>query len=168
MGIEATRKWSNYAWTTLTYFLVFLLVFPVLWMALTGFKTEIAAITIPPTLFFQPTLDQFLLAIQGGFGAYLFNSVVAALVSTALALVLGIPAAYAMVFHMPTKSSNDMLFFVLSTRFMPFAAILVPLYVIITRLNLLDNIFTLIIVYTAMNLLLIIWIARSYFLDAPK
>src|SRR5438034_2488095 len=139
MTTEATRKWSNFAWTALTYILVFLLVFPVLWMALTGFKTEIAAINIPPILFFQPTLDQFLLAIEGGFGAYLFNSVVAALVSTALALVLGIPAAYAMVFHMTTKSSNDMLFFVLSTRFMPFAAILVPLYVIITRLNLLDK-----------------------------
>src|SRR2546428_91910 len=168
MTTEATRRWSNFAWTALTYILVFLLIFPVLWMVISGFKTEIAAINIPPILFFQPTLDQFLLAIEGGFGSYLFNSAAAALVSTALAMVLGIPAAYAMVFHMSTKSSNDMLFFVLSTRFMPFAAILVPLYVIITRLNLLDNVFTLIIVYTAMNLPLIIWMARSYFMDLPK
>ncbi len=168
MGMEVTHKWSNFAWTALTYILVFLLVFPVLWMVITGFKTEIAAISIPPALFFQPTLDQFLLAIDGGFGGYLFNSAVAALVSTALAMVLGIPAAYAMVFQMRKKSSNDMLFFVLSTRFLPFAAILVPIYVIITRLNLLDNLFTLIIIYTAMNLPLIIWMARSYFLDLPK
>jgi sorbitol/mannitol transport system permease protein len=83
-------------------------------------------------------------------------------------MLLGIPAAYGMVFQMRKKSSNDMLFFVLSTRFMPFAAILVPLYVIVSRLNLLDNLFTLIIVYTAMNLPLIIWMARSYFLDLPK
>ena len=168
MVIAAIRKRSNFLWTVLTYLLVFLLVFPVLWMALTGFKTEIAAITIPPTLFFQPTLDQFMLAFNGGFSAYFFNSVVAALVSTALALVLGIPAAYAMVFQMRKKSSDNMLFFVLSTRFMPFAAILVPLYVIISRLNLLDNLFTLIIVYTAMNLPLLIWMARSYFLDLPQ
>src|SRR6266571_3045015 len=105
MGIEATRRRSNFLWTVLTYLLVFF---------------------------------------------------------------LGIPAAYAMVFHMRKKSSDDMLFFVLSTRFMPFAAILVPLYVIITRLNLLDNLFTLIIIYTAMNLPLIIWMARSYFMDLPK
>src|SRR6266496_11387 len=164
MGIEAVRKRSNFLWTVLTY----LLVFPVLWMVITGFKTEIAAITIPPTLFFQPTLDQFQIAFEGGFGAYLFNSAVASLVSTAIAMVLGIPAAYAMVFHMRKKSSEDMLFFVLSTRFLPFAAILVPLYVIITRLNLLDNLFTLIIIYTAINLPLIIWMARSYFLDLPK
>ena len=168
MGIGVTRKWSNMAWTVLTYLLVFLLIFPVLWMVLTGFKTEIAAISTPPILFFQPTIDQFLLAFDGGFGAYFVNSAMAAIISTALAMVLGIPAAYAMVFQMRQKSSNDMLFFVLSTRFMPFAAILVPLYVIITRLNLLDNIFTLIVIYTAMNLPLIIWMARSYFLDLPK
>jgi len=168
MVMGYTHKWSQSFWTGLTYILVLLLVFPVLWMVITGFKTEVAAIAIPPTLLFQPTLDQFLLAINSGFGAYLFNSAVASLVSTAIALVLGIPAAYSMVFQMRKKSSDDMLFFVLSTRFMPFAAILVPLYVIITRLNLLDNIFTLIIVYTAMNLPLIIWMARSYFMDLPK
>jgi sorbitol/mannitol transport system permease protein len=182
MGMEATSKRSsspgarsrtapaqiNFLWTALSYLLVFLLAFPVLWMIITGFKTEIDAIAIPPTVLFQPTLAQFQLAFDGGFVAYFFNSAVASLVSTAIAMVLGIPAAYAMVFQMRKKSSEDMLFFVLSTRFMPFAAILVPLYVIISRLNLLDNLFTLIIVYTAMNLPLIIWMARSYFLDLPK
>ncbi len=137
-------------------------------MVITAFKEEVAAIAIPPTLFFVPTLSQFALAFNGGFGAYLFNSAVASLVSTALALILGIPAAYAMVFQMRKKSSDDMLFFVLSTRFLPFAAILIPLFVIITRLNLLDNLLTLIIVYTAMNLPLIIWMSRSYFMDLPK
>jgi sorbitol/mannitol transport system permease protein len=168
MDMTARNRWSHAFWTALTYILVFVLIFPVLWMVITGFKTEIAAITIPPVLFFQPTLDQFRLAIDAGFGAYLFNSAVAALGSTLIAMALGIPAAYAMVFQLRKKSSEDMLFFVLSTRFMPFAAILVPLYVIISRLNLLDNIFMLIIIYTAMNLPLIIWMARSYFMDLPK
>ena len=168
MGMTITRKWSRFGWAALTYILVFLLIFPVLWMVITGFKTEVAAISIPPTLFFSPTLSQFALAISGGFSAYLFNSVVASLISTALALSLGIPAAYAMVFQMRKKSSDNMLFFVLSTRFLPFAAILIPLFVIVTRLNLLDNILTLIIVYTAMNLPLIIWMSRSYFMDLPK
>ena len=166
--LEATRKWSQAFWTALTYLLVFLLVFPILWMVITGFKTEATAYSPTPTLIFQPTLEQFQLALNSGFGAYLVNSLVASLVSTAIAMVLGIPAAYSMVFQMRKKSSDDMLFFVLSTRFMPFAAILVPLYVIITRLNLLDNLFTLILVYTAMNLPLIIWMTRSYFMDLPK
>jgi sorbitol/mannitol transport system permease protein len=168
MNMAITRKWSRFGWAALTYILVLLLVFPVLWMVITGFKTEVAAIAIPPTLIFAPTLSQFGQAFDGGFFAYLFNSAVASLVSTALALALGIPAAYAMVFQMRNKSADSMLFFVLSTRFLPFAAILVPLFVIFTRLNLLDNLLTLIIVYTAMNLPLIIWMSRSYFLDLPK
>ncbi|HEX3639776.1 MAG TPA: carbohydrate ABC transporter permease [Ktedonobacteraceae bacterium] len=163
-----TIKWSKTLLTVLTYVLVFLLIFPVIWMVITGFKHEADAYTPSPVLIFQPTIDQFLLAFNSGFVAYLFNSIIAALVSTAIAMLLGIPAAYSMVFQMRKKSSNDMLFFVLSTRFMPVAAILVPLYVIVSRLGLLDNLFTLIMVYTAMNLPLIIWMARSYFLDLPK
>src|SRR5258708_38449635 len=111
MVIAAIRKRSNFLWTVLTYLLVFLLVFPVLWMVLTGFKTEIAAITIPPTLFFQPILDQFMLAFNGGFSAYFFNSVVDALVSTALALFLGITAACAMTFTLPMNASDPLLLF---------------------------------------------------------
>ena len=168
MNIATTQKWSRFGWAALTYIVVFLLIFPVLWMVITGFKTEVAAIAIPPTLFFAPTLSQFALAMNGGFGAYLFNSAVASLVSTALALSLAIPAAYAMVFQMRSKSADSMLFFVLSTRFLPFAAILVPLFIIFTRINLLDNLLTLIIVYTAMNLPLIVWMSRSYFMDLPK
>ncbi len=164
----ASKRVSSILWNVVTYVLVLVLIFPVLWMVITGFKTEVAAITIPPIWIFQPTLDQFALAINGGFAAYLFNSVVASLLSTALAMLLGIPAAYAMVFQLSKKSSDDMLFFVLSTRFMPFAAILVPLYVIVTQLNLLDNLFVLVIVYTAMNLPLVIWMSRSYFLELPK
>ncbi|BCL80119.1 sugar ABC transporter permease [Ktedonobacteria bacterium brp13] len=162
------KNWVQSFWTIVTYVLVLVMIFPVIWMVITGFKQEADAYSSTPTLLFQPTLAQFQLALNSGFTAYLFNSIIASLVSTVIAMLLGIPAAYCMVFQMRKKSSNDMLFFVLSTRFMPFAAILIPLYVIVARLNLLDNLFTLIIVYTAMNLPLIIWMARSYFLDLPK
>lgn len=163
-----TNRWARALLTLVTYILVLTLIFPVLWMVITGFKQEADAYASSPNLLFQPTLDQFALAMNSGFGAYLFNSLVASLVSTACAMLLGIPAAYSMVFQMKRKSSNDFLFFVLSTRFMPFAAILIPLFVIVSRLNLLDNLFTLTVVYIAMNLPLIIWMARSYFLELPK
>lgn len=161
------KVWQS-IWTILTYILVLVMIFPVLWMVITGFKNEADAYASTPLLIFQPTLDQFSVALNSGLVAYLFNSVVASVLSTIIALLLGIPAAYSMVFQMRKKSSNDMLFFVLSTRFMPFAAIVVPLYVIVSRLNLLDDLFTLVIIYTAMNLPLIIWMARSYFLELPK
>ena len=161
------KVWTNLGATMLTYLAIGIFIFPVIWMVLTGFKQEVQAATTAPLLIFRPTLDQFKLVAEANFGAYLFNSAFASLVSTALALLLGIPTAYSMVFQMRTRSANDMLFFVLSTRFMPFAAIMVPLFIIISRLNLLDNLFVLTLVYTAMNLPLVIWMARSFFMDLP-
>jgi sorbitol/mannitol transport system permease protein len=154
-------------WTACTYVAIGIFIFPVLWMVLTGFKQEVDASTTAPLIVFRPTLDQFKLVAEASFGAYLFNSLFASLVSTALALLLGIPTAYSMVFQMRTRSANDMLFFVLSTRFMPFAAILVPLFIIVSRLNLLDNLLVLTLIYTAMNLPLVIWMARAFFMDLP-
>ena len=161
------KVWSNLGWTVFTYLIIGIFIFPVAWMVLTGFKQEVEASTTTPLIFFRPTLDQFQLVAQSNFGAYLFNSLFASLVSTALALLLGIPTAYSMVFQMRTRSANEMLFFALSTRFMPFAAILVPLFIIISRLNLLDNLLVLTLIYTAMNLPLVIWMARSFFMDLP-
>jgi sorbitol/mannitol transport system permease protein len=164
---NAKKRWTNIGWTAFTYIAVAIFIFPVLWMVLTGFKQEVEASTAVPLVFFRPTLDQFKLVAESSFPAYLFNSLIASFVSTALALLLGIPTAYSMVFQMRTHSANEMLFFVLSTRFMPFAAILVPLFIIISRLNLLDNLFALTLIYTAMNLPLVIWMARSFFIDLP-
>lgn len=164
---KAKKLWGNIGWTALTYIAIGIFIFPVIWMVLTGFKQEVEASTAVPLLFFRPTLDQFKLVAESNFGAYLSNSLFASLVSTALALLLGIPTAYSMVFQMRSHSANEMLFFVLSTRFMPFAAILVPLFIIISRLNLLDNLLALTLIYTAMNLPLVIWMARSFFIDLP-
>ena len=166
--MRSRRRWGMRAMATgVTYLIILLFVFPALWMAVTGFKTESQAYTMPPLIWFRPTLAEFRLALTSGFGTYLAHSVEASLVSTAIAVVLGVPTAYAMVFRMRAKQSNNLLFFVLSTRFMPFAAIIVPLYVIFSKLHLLDTIPALILVYTAMNLPLIIWMGRSYFIDVP-
>ncbi len=149
------------------YAAVIIFVFPAIWMVLTSFMTEREAYQSSPNLFFHPTWAQFGLAWSSGFPVYLSHSILASLISTAVAVVIGVPAAFAMVFHMPGKSSQGMLFFVLSTRFMPFAAIIVPLYIIFLHLHMLDTIPSLLIAYTSMNLPLIIWMARSYFMDLP-
>src|SRR2546421_1179295 len=97
---QATQKWAQSLWMGLTYLLVFLLVFPVLWMVITGVKTQSAAYSPTPTLIFQPTLDHFTLALTSGFRAYLPNSVIASVVSTASGLLLWIPPSYSLVFVM--------------------------------------------------------------------
>ncbi|MCY0881796.1 MAG: carbohydrate ABC transporter permease, partial [Firmicutes bacterium] len=161
-------RWKGSIATLVTYLIVIFYVFPAIWMVLTGFKTENAAYAAVPSLFFKPTLSQFALAFHSGFGSFLSHSVESSLISTAIAMVLGVPAAFAMVFHMPKKSGRNILFFVLATRFMPFAAIIVPLYIIFLNMHLLDTVAGLVLVYTSMNLPLIIWMARSYFLDIPE
>jgi sorbitol/mannitol transport system permease protein len=153
--------------TTLTWIVAIGFFFPVLWMVLTAFKTEAAAYTNPPTLFFTPTLEQFRSVFDAGIGPYLANSLVATVVSTLLVLVLGIPAAFAVSLR-PVEKTQDVLFFFISTKMLPVVAAIVPIYVVVNEIGALDNIWTLIVLYTAMNLPIAVWMMRSFFLEVPK
>jgi sorbitol/mannitol transport system permease protein len=153
--------------TTLTWIVAIGFFFPVLWMVLTAFKSENAAYTDPPTLFFTPTLEQFRAVFDAGIGVYLANSLTATVVSTILVLVLGTPAAFAVSLR-PVEKTQDVLFFFISTKMLPVVAAIVPIYVVVNEIGALDNIWTLIILYTAMNLPIAVWMMRSFFLEVPK
>jgi sorbitol/mannitol transport system permease protein len=157
--------------TTLTalvaYVVTILVVFPIAWMVTTGFKQEVDAYQLPPSLNFVPTLSNFNAAMSGGFPGFLTHSIVAVGASTLLALALGILAAFALVWH-PRKSNGTVLFWLISTKFMPAVGVLIPLYLIFKDLNLLDTSLALIIVYTAVNIPLVVWIMYSYFSDIPR
>ncbi len=157
---------SKIAWSMLAWLIAIVFFFPVFWMALEGLKTEVQAASIPPTIFFVPTLSAILEVLSRDFPPYLINSVIATIGSTALVLVLGLPAAYALSIR-PVKKARDVLFFFISTRFLPFAASLVPLYILARDLHLLDNIMALVIIYTTINLPLGIWLLRSFMLELP-
>ena len=136
-------------------------------MVLTAFKSENAAYTDPPTLFFTPTLEQFRAVFDAGIGVYLANSLTATVVSTILVLVLGTPAAFAVSLR-PVEKTQDVLFFFISTKMLPVVAAIVPIYVVVNDIGALDNIWTLIVLYTAMNLPIAVWMMRSFFLEVPK
>ena len=161
-GVRGFRvAWSVAAWVvTLIFF------FPVLWMGLEGLKTEAQAASIPPTIFFAPTLEEFQAVLSRDFPPFFINSAIATIGSTILVLALGLPAAYALAIR-PVKRTRDALFFFISTRFLPFAASLVPLYILARDLNMLDNILTLIVIYTTINLPLGVWLLRSFLLEIP-
>ena len=148
------------------WLVVFVFFFPVLWMWMESLKTEPQAASSPPTLLFIPTLSTFEEVLSGDFPPFFINSAVASIVSTFLVLVLGLPAAYALAIR-PVKRTQDVLFFFISTRFLPFAASLVPLYLLARDLQLLDNIFALIAIYTTINLPLGVWLLRSFLLEIP-
>ena len=153
--------WAVVAWVVaLAFFL------PVLWMAITAFKPESAAETWPPKFIFTPTLSEFRLAVTG-MGPFLTHSVIATVGSTILVLLLAVPAAYALSVY-PVKHWRDGLFFFISTKMLPIVAAIGPLYVIALHAHLLDSIWLLIILYTAMNLPLAIWMIRSFMLEVPS
>jgi len=153
--------WGIVAWVVAIAFFL-----PVLWMVITAFKPESAAETWPPQFIFKPTLSEFRLVFSG-MGPFLTHSVVATVGSTILVVLLSVPAAYALSVH-PVKHWRDGLFFFISTKMLPIVAAIGPLYVIALHLHLLDSIWLLIILYTAMNLPLAIWMIRSFMLEVPR
>lgn len=153
--------WGVVAWIAAIGFF-----FPVFWMVLTAFKQEVDAYTTTPKVFFAPTLDQFRAVFDQGIGTALLNSLFATVVSTLLVLALGVPAAFALSLR-PVRKTQDALFFFMSTKMLPIVAAIIPLYVIVSNVGLLDNIWALIILYTAMNLPIAVWMMRSFFLEVP-
>ncbi len=161
------HKIFGHALSVLTLFIAFLVFFPILWMVLTSFKTEADAYTNPPTLIFQPTLENYQIALQQShYFDYLLNTLLITGFSTLVALLLGVPAAYSLAYY-PKKRSNFTMMWVMSTRMLPPVGVIVPLYVIFKNLSLFDTHFGLILLYTTINLPLVIWMMRSFFADLP-
>jgi sorbitol/mannitol transport system permease protein len=166
-GRRRLREWSGrIGWALVAWVVAIAFFIPVLWMVLTAFKPESAAETWPPKFIFTPTLAEFRLAVTG-MGPFLVHSVLATVGSTILVLLLGIPAAYALSVY-PVGRWRDGLFFFISTKMLPIVAVIGPLYVIALHAHLLDTIWLLIILYTAMNLPLAIWMIRSFMLEVPR
>lgn len=161
------RKLSGHLLTALTLFIAFAMFFPILWMFMTSFKTEAQAISFPPKFFFLPTLENWQVAIfDTPFLRYLRNTVSITFFSTVLAILIGIPTAYAMAYY-PTKRTNSSMMWIMSTRMLPPAGVIVPIYVIFLNLNLLNTQLGLVILYAAMNFPLVVWMLRSFMLELP-
>jgi sorbitol/mannitol transport system permease protein len=141
--------------------------FPVLWMVLTSFKTEAQAYTNTPNVVFSPTLSQYKTVFSSGLWPYVANSAFATIVSTLLVLLLATPCAFALSLR-AVKKTRDVLFFFISTKMLPVVAAIIPIYIAARDLHMLDNIFTLVILYTAMNLPIAVWMMRSFFLEVPS
>ena len=149
-----------------TWVLVLVFFFPVLWMFVNGFKPESVASSINPTFIFQPVTTGYELAMQRGMADNLRNSIIASLAATVIVMLFAIPAAYALSVRKVKRVSDSLSFFI-STRFMPVAASVLPLYMILKTLGGLDNIWVLAIVYGAVNLPISVWMLRSFFMEVP-
>ncbi|HEY3005340.1 MAG TPA: carbohydrate ABC transporter permease [Kribbellaceae bacterium] len=155
------------AWWALGTWIVTLIFFaPVAWMVLTSVHREADAATNPPSPFAAITFSNYGDLFDRGVGPYLVNSATASIVSTALVLLLAVPAAYALSIK-PVEKWTDVMFFFLSTKFLPPIAALLPIYLIVKDAGMLDNVFTLVILYTSMNLPIAVWMMRSFLAEVP-
>jgi sorbitol/mannitol transport system permease protein len=170
-AVVGERRWINAVFGLLAWVLGLIFFFPVFWMVLNSFKSEADANT-SPKLFFHPTLDRYhdVTASAGGVlsaGQAFTNSAVVVIVSTLIVLTLAIPAAYALAIR-PVHKWRDVLFFFISTKFLPVVAAILPLWILARNLGLLNTRTVLVILYTGMNLPLAVWMLRSFFQEIPR
>lgn len=154
---------------------VLFFMFPIVWIFMMSFQTNETILTIPPSLSFTPTFSNYQALITGklvstagtldiAFMRNLGNSVFLSVASVALALLLGVPAAYAFARH-KFRGSEDIAFTLLSFRFAPPLLVLLPLTQYFQWLGLANTYIGLIWVYQLICLPLILWIVRGYFED---
>ncbi|RDI96410.1 carbohydrate ABC transporter permease [Meiothermus sp. QL-1] len=162
----STRR-PRWELTLLAYLAAGIMFFPIFWLFLTGFKSEAEAMAIPPRLFFSPTLESLYEAVtRSDYGRHFLNSIISALGSTLLALLLAVPAAYAMAFY-PTPRTPGTLLWMISTKMMPPVGVIIPVYLIFRDLRWLDNVWALALIYAVMNLPVVVWTLYAYFREVP-
>jgi multiple sugar transport system permease protein len=144
--------------------------FPFYIVVTTALKNERQVFEWPPAWNFEPTLRNFYdaLFVFGGQGAITFvaNSIAITAASTFLSVGLGSMAAYGLA-RFSFRGRSQLSFWILSTRFAPPVAFVVPMYLLALQLDLLDTRLLLILIYTSMNLSLVIWLLRGFFAEIP-
>jgi multiple sugar transport system permease protein len=148
---------------------------PIVWIVMMSFKNKLDVTSMPPKIFFIPTLDNYKALFglgKGGlvagstFLSYFKNSLILSVGAVALALFLGMPAAYAIA-RLRFKAKESLAFTFLSFRFVPEITIILPLYVLYQRLHLYNTYIGLILIYQLIAIPLMVWMMRSYFEEIP-
>lgn len=150
---------------------VFAALAPVYWMVTISLKSEVDQFAVPPLwVNFTPTLAHYRDAfVERSFGSYLLTSAIVALCSTLLAVTIGTLAAYALArFRLPGRLERRLSLWILSTRMFPPIVTVIPLFLMMRDIKLLDTTASLIIVYTAFNLPFVVWMMRGFFAELPR
>ena len=151
-------------WCLLILTLAFLL-FPLVWMALGSFKTQVDFMAYPPRWLFRPTLANYEKVLIGGdFLKFTWNSLVIAAGSTAMSLILGVPAAYGIARYHQTRLGVAML----AARMAPGIAFLIPWFIVFSELHMVDTYPAVMLTHMVVVLPLVIWVLVGFFEDLPR
>jgi sorbitol/mannitol transport system permease protein len=152
----------------IAWLIALLMFFPIFWMIVTSFKTEVQAVESPPVLFFHPTVEGYReIFQQANYLSFAWNSIVISFGSTIIALIIAVPAAFAMALY-PTPRTRGTLLWMLSTKMLPAVGVLMPIYLACRSTGLLDTRTALVIIYTLSNLPIVVWMLYTFFKDTPK
>src|SRR5438445_6935890 len=140
---------------------------PFLWLLQMSFKSNDLILQFPPPLIFKPTLEHYRSLWNSAFSASFVNSLLSASFSTGLALLLGVPAAYALS-KWTGRGKYALSFAILVTRMAPPIAFTIPFFLFYRWIGLLDTVTGLVLVYTSFNLPLVIWMMQPFFETVPQ
>jgi sorbitol/mannitol transport system permease protein len=167
MTLKQSRRVQSVLLGTLCWLIAALIFFPIFWMVLTSFKTEIDAFATPPQFIFTPTLENYLhIQERSDYFHFAWNSVLISFSATLLCMLIAVPAAYSMAFF-ETKRTKSTLLWMLSTKMLPPVGVLMPIYLLAKTFGLLDSRIALIVIYTLINLPIVVWMIYTYFKDIP-
>lgn len=163
-SIKVKLLWSLFAWTA-----GFIIFFPILWTILTSFKSEVVAVATPPVFVdFEWSFDNYrTVQERSNYARHFWNSVIISVGSVFIGLLIAIPAAWAMAF-VPSKRTRGILMWMLSTKMLPAVGVLVPIYLIVQQLGLLDSKTALVIILAMTNMPIIVWMLYTYFKEIPN
>ncbi|NKB27973.1 MAG: ABC transporter permease subunit [Rhodobacteraceae bacterium] len=164
-AVTSKRKAIN---TAVAWGIGLLIFFPILWIFVLSFKTESDAIRTPiEVLTASWTFENYgVVQERSDYGKHFFNSVIIAVGSTLLGLIIAVPAAWSMAF-VPSNRTKDILLWMLSTKMLPAVGVLYPIYLLFIKMGLLDSRAGLVIVLMLINLPIIVWMLYTYFREIP-
>ena len=142
--------------------------FPLLWVLGLSLKTRLQVFAMPPLFVWWPTLENYVGVLgQADFLQAFVNSLVVSSGAVILSLCVGVPAAYAFA-RFPFRGGSFLFFSLLVMRMLPPIAVLVPMYVLFSKLGLTTTRFSVILAYSTFSLPLVVWIMRGFFEDLPR
>ncbi len=166
MAEQVSRAARQRFWLhVLVVVLVVLVLAPFLWLVRLSFQTNAQIFAFPPQLFFTPTLANYQALWETEFRHSFMNSLVTSTASTAISMVLGVPAAYALA--RIRSRSNALSLWILASRLAPPTAFAIPYFLVYRELELIDTWTGLILIYLTVNLSLVVWLMRSFFANTP-
>jgi multiple sugar transport system permease protein len=157
---EASAK-AGPGWALLAWVLTLLFFTPVAWMVLTSLHREADAAPNPPSPLAPITFGNYGALFDRGVAPFLINSATASIVSTLLVLLLAVPAAYALV-RLRTRLAKPVMAWVLVSQLFPFILVVVPIFLILRNIQLVDTRAGLVLIYVVWILPFALWMLQGY------